>query len=206
MKVNCRWMLVISFIILFQTMDSPLAYSQNSDTTFKLLQELEALEKSSILISKPHSQTIENTPIIMPQKKIAAPSVGTKKFIQKKPEAVIAKRQYAPSPEILWKNRRNAEFYWNKGLDHWSTGDFQSAIVQFRRAMQNQPQNPHGHWNLSSLYNRIGDGTMAIYHMNIAHKIYLNDHNREEAARSKNKLRKLMRKYGINENNMQGSR
>ena len=206
MKIFCRWMAVISFFILFQSMGSPLAYSQNSDMTLKLLQELEALERSATLTMKPNSLPKKNGLEKLPQKKIAESPVVAKRSLQKKPKVILAKRQYSPSPETLWKNRRNSEFHWNEGLEYWSNGDFQSAIEQFKQAMRNQPQNPHGHWNLSTLYNRIGDGMMAIHHMNIAHKIYLNDHNRKEAARSKDKLTKLMKKYGYNEHNMPGSR
>ncbi len=202
----CRWMAVISVFILFQSMGSPLAYSQTSDTTLKLLQELEALEGNSSLRMKPDSLLQNNILEKLPQKKIVEPPVVAKIPMQKKPAIIIAKRQYSPSPETLWKNRRKSEIHWNKGLDHWSNGDFQSAIEQFKQAMQNQPQNPHGHWNLSTLYNHLGDGMMAIHHMNIAHKIYLHDHNRKEAVRSKNKLRKLLKKYGFNEHNMPGSR
>jgi tetratricopeptide (TPR) repeat protein len=206
MKKYCRWMAVISFFILFQSMGSPMAYGQTSDTTLKLLQELEALERSASLSMKQDSLPNKNTLEKLPKKKIAEPPVVAKRPLQEKPKIIFAKRQYSPSPETIWKNRRNSEIHWNKGLEYWSNGDFQSAIDQFKQAMRNQPQNPHGHWNLSTLYNRIGDGRMAIYHMKIAHKIYLNDHNRKEAVRSTNKLRTLMKKYGFNENNMPSPR
>jgi tetratricopeptide (TPR) repeat protein len=206
MKKNCRWMAVISFFILFQSMASPMAYGQTSDATLKLLQELEALEGSASLSMKQDSPPKKNTLENLPQKKIAEPPVVANRPLQEKPKIIFAKRQYSPSPETIWKDRRNSEIHWNKGLEYWSNGDFQSAIDQFKQAMRDQPQNPHGHWNLSTLYNRIGDGMMAIYHMNIAHKIYLNDHNRKEADRSRDKLIKLMKKYGFNEHNMPGSR
>ena len=225
-----RWMVVCSIFLLSQGANLHLAYSQSSDTTLKLLQELESLEGDTGQSKNPGSLSIKSTlekpleKLLLPKSyrdekkglrklsanpslsKMVAPRQVAKMPSQKKGRMIFAKKQYAPSPETLWQNRRDSEFHWNRGLDYWANDDYKSAIEHFKRAMRNQPQNPHGHWNLSTLYNRIGDGVMAIYHMNIAHKIYLHDHNRKEIARAKNKLNNLIKKYGYKKNNMRGQK
>ena len=195
------WRILVLFLSVTITAPGPAA-GQTSEWTRNLLQELSALEagggKEELSSAKLPEKLIPPTyahpqrPGLSVTRRTRIARLGKKPYGQNL-ESVLEERR---KREFAQKNRQQAEIDWNKGLDHWQAGDFKSAIGHFQMSMQTQPDNPHGHWNLGVLYNRIGNGERAIYHMNQAYRIYLQDRNTKEATKAKNRLQQLVGKYG----------
>ena len=72
---------------------------------------------------------------------------------------------------------------------------FDDAIAAFRESLKHEPDHPATHFNLGLVYDRIGKGGPAVYHLTRARDLFLiKSHARNQAGAQK-VFNRLYKKY-----------
>ena len=89
----------------------------------------------------------------------------------------------------------DADLQFILGTNYWTLNNDLNAIEHYQRALVLDPGYYSAHLNLSTIFNRMGDGTNAIVHMKKAEEIFLKTEDLRSLARTREKLKEFFLKY-----------
>jgi len=72
---------------------------------------------------------------------------------------------------------------------------FEDAIAAFKESLQHEPDHPATHFNLGLVYDQVGQGGPAVYHLTRARDLFLIKSDAHNQAGAQKVLNRLYKKY-----------
>ena len=88
-----------------------------------------------------------------------------------------------------------AEIHFKNAWQHRKFKRYKEAVDEFLKSLEHNPDKGATHFNLGLVYDLLGEGRLALTHVQKALALFEAEHNASNSAAAQSLLKKLLNKY-----------